>query len=185
MSYELHVMASMTILDAVYADGVAVGCVARLAAVEVVHGEGGVAADLVEALPTGDCLFHLVLVVEDVVAAGNWLDTAGQAQPTELVLENLVVLQRGRGIVCDLHAGCLAVVYAIAPQDRMRLRRDEYPGLSVSENVIFLENALATVEDADAAIPAIVDLVPFQRWIRVGFDPHSRHGIVEDLVLFE
>lgn len=122
VSYELHVMARMTILDAIDADGIAVGCVARLAAVEVVHGKGGVAAYLVQALPAGDGLLHLVLVVEYVIASRYGLNAAGQAQPAELVLEYLIVLQRGRGIVGDLHARRLAVIDAIASQDRMRLR---------------------------------------------------------------
>jgi len=70
-------MTSMTILDAIHADGVAVGCVAGLAAVEVVHGKGGVAANLVQALPAGDGLLHLVLVVKNVVAPSNWLNATG------------------------------------------------------------------------------------------------------------
>lgn len=77
MSYKLDVMTSMTILNAIDAYGIAVGCVAGLAAVEVVHGKGGVAANLVQALPAGYGLFHLVLVVEDVVAPRYGLNAAG------------------------------------------------------------------------------------------------------------
>ena len=41
------------------------------------------------------------------------------------------------------------------------------------------------VEDTNATITAVVDLVELQRWIAVGLDPNAGHGIVEDLVLLD
>lgn len=43
MSNELYIMTSVTSLDAVDADGVAICCVASLAAIEVMHGKRGIA----------------------------------------------------------------------------------------------------------------------------------------------
>ena len=37
-------------------------------------------------------------------------DAAGQAEPSELVVENLVALKAGGGVVGDLHSGRLAIV---------------------------------------------------------------------------
>ena len=67
VAYELDVVARVARLDAVDADGVAVGRVARPAAVKVVHGEGRVRRDLVQALAPVDRLLHRVLVVEYLV----------------------------------------------------------------------------------------------------------------------
>ena len=61
-------MSGVADFDAVDADGVFVGGVARLAAVEVVHGERGVAGYFVQTLAGLDGLLHHVLVVEDLVA---------------------------------------------------------------------------------------------------------------------
>lgn len=77
MPDELDVMARVARLDAVDADRVPIGRVARVAPVEVVHREGRVRADLVQTLTTGDGLFHLVLVVEDLIASRNRLDATG------------------------------------------------------------------------------------------------------------
>ena len=44
---------------------------------------------------------------------------------------------------------------------------------------------LSPVEDADASVSAIMDLVPPQPGIAVQLDPHPCHGVVEDLVLDE
>lgn len=42
----------------------------------------------------------------------------------------------------------------------------------------------ASVEDADASVSAIVDLIPSQRGVAVRLDPHARHGVVKDLIVF-
>jgi len=69
------------------------------------------------------------------------------------------MLKRGGGIVGYLHARRLAIVNAIPSQDWVGLCRDEYTGLCVAEYIVFLKDALAAVEDADAAITTVIDLV--------------------------
>ena len=71
MSNVLDTVPGVADLDAVDADGVLVGRVARFAAVEVVHGERCVARDLVQTLTGLDRLLHHVLVVEDLVGCGR------------------------------------------------------------------------------------------------------------------
>lgn len=66
MPYKLDVVSRMTGLDAINADGIAIGGVARLAPVEIVHREGGIRGDLVQALTVRHRLFHGVLVVENL-----------------------------------------------------------------------------------------------------------------------
>lgn len=39
------------------------------------------------------------------------------------------------------------------------------------------------VEYTDAAVPAVVDLIPPQGGVAVRLDPHSGHGVVEDLIV--
>lgn len=43
----------------------------------------------------------------------------------------------------------------------------------------------ATVEDADASISAVMDLVSPQGGVAVRLDPHSSHGIVKDLIVLD
>jgi hypothetical protein len=43
----------------------------------------------------------------------------------------------------------------------------------------------SSVEDANAAVPAIKDFVALEGGVRVRLDPHAGHGVVEDLVLLE
>lgn len=43
----------------------------------------------------------------------------------------------------------------------------------------------ASVEDANAAVSAVVNLVAPQRGVAVRLDPHARHGIVEDFVVLD
>lgn len=138
MPDELDIMARMTCLDAVHADRVPIGCVARVTPVEVVHRKRRVRADLIQTLPTGDGLLHLVLIIEDLVAPRYGLDATRQAQPAEFVVEDLVELQRGRGIVGNLNARRQPIEYPVALQYRMALRRYQHPGLSISENVVLL-----------------------------------------------
>lgn len=61
MPDELDIVARVARFDTVDADRVAVGRVARVAAVKVVHRKGRVRADLVQALSSGNGLLHLVL----------------------------------------------------------------------------------------------------------------------------
>lgn len=66
MPNKLDVVSRMTGLDAIHADGIAIGGIARLASVEIVHREGGIRGDLVQALTVRHCLLHSVLVVENL-----------------------------------------------------------------------------------------------------------------------
>lgn len=43
----------------------------------------------------------------------------------------------------------------------------------------------ASVEDADASISAVMDLISSQSGVAVRFDPHSRHGVIEDLIVLD
>lgn len=91
----------------------------------------------------------------------------------------------------------------------MAVGADQHARLSIPEDVVLLQQACrdnqtlqdtftsrgqqgsakvrgstsASVEDADAAVSAVVDLIPPQRRVAVRLDPHSRHGVVEDLVV--
>lgn len=41
------------------------------------------------------------------------------------------------------------------------------------------------VEYTDAAVPAVVDLVPAQGGVAVRLDPHSCHGVVKDFIVLD
>lgn len=43
----------------------------------------------------------------------------------------------------------------------------------------------ASVEDADASISAVMNLVSSQRGVAVSLDPHPRHGIIKDLIVLD
>lgn len=43
----------------------------------------------------------------------------------------------------------------------------------------------ASVEDADASVSAVVDLVPPQGGVAVCLDPHPGHGVVKDLIVLD
>lgn len=43
----------------------------------------------------------------------------------------------------------------------------------------------ASVEDADASISAVMNLVPPQRGVAVRLDPHPGHGVVKDLIVLD
>lgn len=77
-----------------------------------------------------------------LIASNDGLHPAGETKPTEAIIEYLIKFQRSCGIVRNLHASCKSVKYAIPPQDRMRLRRDQYAGLRVAEYVVLFQNAL-------------------------------------------
>lgn len=74
MSDKFNIVSGMTRLDTIDANSVAVGCVARSAAVKIMHREGCVRRDLVETLTTIDGFFNRVLVVEDLVPWKRTID---------------------------------------------------------------------------------------------------------------
>lgn len=62
------------------------------------------------------------------------------------------------------------------------LRRELCPTEETWQNAAGWSTS-ASVEDADASISAVVDLVSSQRGVAVCLDPHARHSIVKDLVV--
>lgn len=104
-----------------------------------------------------------------------------------------------------------AVKNAVLAQDWMAVGADQHAGLRVPEDVVFLQQTCrgeelqlqraggktrqqatrgrsstsASVEDADPAISAVVNLVSSQRGVAVRLDPHPRHGVVKDLVVLD
>lgn len=185
MPDELDIVTRVARFDAIHANRVPIGRVAGMTPVKVVHRKGRVRADLVQTLATRNRLLHLVLVVEDLVAPGNRLDATGQTQSAEFVVEDLVELQRCCSIVGNLNARCQSVEYPVTLQNRMTLGRYQYSGLSISENVVLLQDSLTSVEYADTTVTSIIDFIPLQRWIRISLDPHTGHSIVENLVLLQ
>lgn len=108
-------MSSMASLDAIDADGIPVRRVAGLAPVEVVHREGGVTGNLVQTLPVRDGLLHRVLVVEYLVPPYDWLHTAGETEPAEPIVKNLIEFERRGGVIGDFDARRQTVEYPISP----------------------------------------------------------------------
>lgn len=43
----------------------------------------------------------------------------------------------------------------------------------------------ASIEDADAPVSAVVNLISSQSGVAVRLDPHSRHGVVKDLIVLD
>lgn len=203
MSDKFDVMPRMARLDAIHADGVAIGRITRLTPIKIVHGKRSITGYLVQALSVGDGLLHGVLIVENLVPSHDGLHPARQTQPPEPIVENLIELQRGGRVVRDLHAGRQSVEYPvkltskltarvtqadnlpISPQNWVALRRYQHPRLRVPENVVLLQDPLPPVEDADPPVPPVENLVAFEGGVRIGFDPHAGHRVVENLVLFQ
>ena len=94
-------------------------------------------------------------------------DAGGETESAESVVKYLVEFQRGRGVVGDLDAGRQTVKDAIAPQDRVRLGGYQDARLSVAENVVLLQDALAAVEDAYASVSAVEYFVPLINWLTI------------------
>lgn len=108
-------------------------CSAGRLPVEVVHGVTGVAGDLVETLSSAHCLLNGILVIQNLIVwqkvkRGRWLeswydqlgttvslstdyqatfhgdvDSRGQKQAPKAIVEDLVALQRGCGVVSDFN----------------------------------------------------------------------------------
>lgn len=72
--------------------------------------------------------------------SGRWLHSARQAEPAEAIIEYLIVLERRGGVVGDLDTGRQSVEDPVSPQDRLRLRRDQYARLSVPKYVVLLQD---------------------------------------------
>lgn len=124
MPDKFDIVARMARLDAVDANRIPIRRITCLAAIKVVHREGRVAGNLVQTLTARDRLLHLVLVVEDLVAAHYRLNAARQAQTSKLIVEDLIKFERCRGIVRDLYASRQSIEDPIPTQYRVALRRD-------------------------------------------------------------
>ena len=89
----------------------------------------------------------------------------------------MIEFQGGRGVVGDLDAGRQTVEDAIASEDGVRLRRYQHAGLRVAEDVVLLQDALAAVEDTNAAVSSVKDFIPLQK-----SNPKSNHSLlIEEL----
>ena len=66
---------------------------------------------------------------------------AREAEPTELVVEDLVSLEGGCSTIGYFYAGCLAVEYPVAPEHWVTLRAHQHSRLRVPEDVILLQDA--------------------------------------------
>ena len=55
----------------------------------------------------------------------------------------------------------------------------------VVEDVVLLQQAPPTIEDANSALFSVVDLVPPEDWIAVCLDPHAGQCVAVDVVLFQ
>lgn len=122
MPDELNIMSSMASLDTINANRVTVRRVASLAPIEIVHGERSITRNLVQTLTVRHGLLHRVLIIEYLVPPHDRLNTAGEAKPTETIIEYLIELERGRRVVRDLNTGGQTVEYPVSAQNRMTLR---------------------------------------------------------------
>lgn len=67
-------------------------------------------------------LFDSIVVVEHLVLLQHRLHSAGKAKATEAIVEDLVRLERGRGVVRYLHTRGVSVKNAVSTQHGMALR---------------------------------------------------------------
>lgn len=67
MTNEFDIVSGMTGFNAIYADRVSVGGVARLTTVEIVHRKRGVRRNFIQTLPVADGFFDVVLVIVDFI----------------------------------------------------------------------------------------------------------------------
>jgi hypothetical protein len=57
--------------------------------------------------------------------------------------------------------------------------------LTITIDLVLFEQTASLVKDTYAAVATVEDLVTSEYGIRVCLDPHARHGVVEDLILFQ
>lgn len=183
--YKFYIVPLVAFFDAVNTDGVPICCITGVTSVEVVHGVAGVAGDLVEALPSAHCFLNGILVIQNLIIFHGDVDPRGQKQASEAIVEDLVALQCGCGVVSDFNTCSEAVKNAVLAEYRVAVGADQHSGLRVSENVVFFQQTSASVEDADASISAVMNLVSSQRGVAVSLDPHPRHGIIKDLIVLD
>jgi len=121
MTDKFDIVAAVAMFDAIDADRIPIGRIARATSVKVVHWEARVAGYFVEALSGADCLVDCVKIVEYFIRFQCGFHSAGKAEAAELVVKHLIVLQRGSGVVGDFDAGRQTVEDAISFQMRMTL----------------------------------------------------------------
>lgn len=185
MPYKFNIVSSMASFDAIDADRIAVGRVARLAPIKIVHGERRVTRDLVQTLPVDNRLLHSVLITKNLVTPNNRLHSTRQTQSTEAIIKDLIIFEGGGRVVRNLNTRRKAIKNTIPPQNRVALRRNQHTGLRIAKDVVLLEDTFAPIEDTNTTIATVEDLITLERWIRVCLDPHTGHRVVKDLVLLE
>lgn len=183
--YKLYIMALVAFLDAVNTDSVPICCITSVTPVEVVHGVTGVAGDLVETLSSAHSLLYGILVIHNLIIFHSNVDPRGQEQTSKAIIEDLVALQSGCGVVSDFNTCSEAIKNAVLAKYWVAVGADQYAGLSIPEDVILFQETSASVENADASISAVVDLVASQCGVAVCLDPHAGHGIVKDLIVLD
>lgn len=177
-------MSSMASLDTINANRVPVRRVASLAPIEIVHGERSITRDLVQTLTVRHGLLHRVLVIKYLIPPHDGLNAAGEAKAAETIVEYLIKFKRRRRVVRDLNSSGQPVENPIPAQNRVTLRRYQNTRLRVAEDIVLLQDTLTAVEYANTAIAPIEYLIALQRWIRIGFNPNTRHRVIEYFVLF-
>lgn len=138
MTDEFYVVAVVAMFDAVHANRISIRRVARAASVKVVHGKAGVAGDFVQALSGADCLVDCVKIVVYFIGFQLWFHSAGKAEAAELVVEHLIELERGGGVVRDFDPRRQTIENTISLERRMTLSGNEDAGLGVAEDVVLL-----------------------------------------------
>lgn len=183
VSYKLYIVSLVAFFDAVYTDGVPICRITGVTSVEVVHGVTGVAGDLVEALSSAHCFLNGILVILNFIVFHGDVDSRGQKQASKAIVEDLVALQSGCGVVSDFNTCSKAIKDAVLAEYWVAVGADQHTGLSVPEDVVLFQQSSASVENADASISAVMNLISSQCGVAVSLDPHPSHGIVKDLIV--
>ena len=157
VTYELDAMSLVTFLDAVRADRVSGGRIARVAPIEIGHRKRVAAGDFVQTLAGAQRFLNEIIVIENFVVRQNGgLHVVGE--PLKSVRENAVSIQGGL-CVCDLHTGTSVRMNSIVLQYGVRLGRNEHSALIISKYVIVDQFGLARIENTDATVLGIKNFV--------------------------
>ena len=90
-------------------------------------------------------------------------------------------------MTCDV---CFQIIIHFSALERRHLLRTtrSLPLLTcecVVEDVVLLQQAPPTIEDANSALFSVVDLVPLEDGVAVCLDPHAGQRVAVDVVLFQ
>ena len=160
VSYELHIMLLMTLLNTIHTDRISGGRIAGVAAIEIGHRKRKTAGYFVQTLAGAQRFLDEILVIENfVVRQNDGLHVVGKA--LESIRENTVTVQ-GSLCVRDLNTSTSVRMNSVVLQHGIRLRRDQYATLRISENVVVDQFGLARVENADATVLRVENFVFYQ-----------------------